>query len=78
MVIFKVVKEEYGWTIRTGDCMSAPFWSRDTAVREANLLADAIRRHGERVRVIVQDPRPGWMASSDPGQPTASRHGERG
>jgi hypothetical protein len=54
MITFKVVREQYGWTIRTGDCMSTPFWSRDVAIREANGLARGIRRHGEFVRVVVE------------------------
>jgi hypothetical protein len=54
MITFSVVKEPHGWAIRMGDRMTTPYWSRDFAVREANCLADAIRRHGEPTEVIVQ------------------------
>lgn len=54
MITFKVVKEKYGWAIHAGECMSTPFWSRDAAIREANSLADAIRRHGECAEVVVE------------------------
>ena len=54
MITFSVVKEPHGWAIRMGDRMTTPYWSRDFAVREANCLADAIRRHGEPTEVIVE------------------------
>jgi hypothetical protein len=54
MFTFKVVKEVHGWSVRMEERMTTPFWSRDLAVREANCLADAIRRHGERAEVIVE------------------------
>ena len=54
MITFNVVKEEYGWAIRIGECMITPFWSRDAAIREANCLAAAIRCHGESAEVIIE------------------------
>ncbi|MFI4936581.1 MAG: hypothetical protein ACHP7N_18395 [Caulobacterales bacterium] len=39
--------------------MTTPFRSRDLAIREANCLADAIRRHGECAEVIVEGIEPG-------------------
>jgi hypothetical protein len=54
VITFKVVKEQYGWAIRMGECMTTPFWSRDLAIQEANSLADAIRRHGECAEVAVE------------------------
>jgi hypothetical protein len=58
MITFNVVKELHGWAIRMGEGMTTPFWSRDLAVREANCLADAIRRHGECAKVIIEDTDP--------------------
>jgi len=54
MITFKVVKEQHGWAIRMDERMT-PFWSRDLAIREANCLAAAIRRHGEYAEVSVDD-----------------------
>ena len=54
MITFNVVKEQHGWAIRMGEGTTTPFWSRDLAVREANCLADAIRRHGECAKVIIE------------------------
>ena len=54
MIIFNVVKEPHGWAIRMGERMTTPFRLREFAIREANCLADAIRRHGERTQVIIE------------------------
>ena len=54
MIIFDVVKEQHGWAVRTGERMKTLFWSRDSAIREANCLAAAIRCHGECAEVIVE------------------------
>jgi hypothetical protein len=54
MITFNVVKEQHGWAIRMDKRMMTPFWSRGLAIREANCLARAIRRHGERAEVIVE------------------------
>jgi hypothetical protein len=54
MITFDVVKDRHGWAVRVGRRMTTHFWSRDRAVREANSLAEAIRRHGQRTQVIVE------------------------
>jgi hypothetical protein len=54
MITFNVVKEQHGWAIQVSDRMSAHFRTRDMAVREANQMADAIRRHGEQTEVIAE------------------------
>jgi hypothetical protein len=54
MVTFNVVKEKHGWSVRVQECMMTPFWSKDSALTEANCLADAIRFHGECAEVIVE------------------------
>ena len=61
MITFNVVKEQHGWAIRMDERMMTPFWSRDSAIREANCLADAIRCHGECAEVIVE--------GADPSEP---------
>ena len=58
MITFSVVKEQYGWAIRAGEGMKTLFRSRDLAIREANCLADAIRRHGACAEVIVESAGP--------------------
>jgi hypothetical protein len=55
MLAFSVVKQLHGWAVCMDDRMTTPFWSRDLAIREANSLANAIRRHGELAEVIVQE-----------------------
>jgi len=54
MITFNVVKDRHGWAVRMGDRMTTPFWSKDVAIRQANHLAAAIRRHGEGTEVIVE------------------------
>jgi hypothetical protein len=53
MIVFNVVKEKHGWSVRMGQRMTTPFWSKKLAVSEANRLADGIRRHGELTEVVV-------------------------
>lgn len=55
MISFRVVKEQHGWSIRTGLGMSTPFWSKALAIREAACLAASIRCHGECTEVIIED-----------------------
>lgn len=54
VITFSVVKERYGWAVRTGECMTTPFWSRAVAIREAHCLADSLRRHGQVAHVIIE------------------------
>jgi hypothetical protein len=67
MITFNVVKEQHGWAIRTGECMTTPFWSRDLAIQEANCLADAIRCHGECAKVVVEGADPNDPSKTDKG-----------
>jgi hypothetical protein len=53
MITFSVMKEQNGWSIRMGEWSMTPFWSKDLAIREANCLAEAIRRNGECTEVII-------------------------
>lgn len=53
MHTFRVVKESNGWAVRLGEGMTTPFWSRKLAVLEANRLCEALRRHGEAARVLI-------------------------
>ena len=55
MIIFRVAEQKHGWSIRLGQGTSTHFRSRDLAIREANQLAENLRRHGASTRVIVQD-----------------------
>jgi hypothetical protein len=58
MLTFNVVSEPHGWGIHVDQCTSSHFRSRDAALRQARLLADAIRRHGVCVTVTVSDSTP--------------------
>ena len=55
MITFRVVEQKHGWAIHLSQGTSTHFRSRDLAIREANLLAENLRRHGATTRVIVQD-----------------------
>lgn len=54
-ISFRVVKEPYGWAVRMGEGMMTPFRSKILAVRHANGFADALRRCGEPVEVVVEE-----------------------
>jgi hypothetical protein len=54
MITFRVVKEACGWAIRVDERMTAPFWSRDLAISQANALAYAIRCHGACTEVVIE------------------------
>ncbi len=73
MITFNVVKERYGWAIRMNERMMTPFWSRDMAIRQANCLADAIRRHGECAEVIVEGADPSGRVKKIKGGSSSSR-----
>lgn len=55
MITFAVVKEHYGWSVRMGEQMTTPFWSRLLAIREAERMAAKIRRHGAATQIVVQE-----------------------
>ena len=72
MITFNVVKEPCGWAIRLGERMTTSFWSREVAISEANALAAAIRRHGERTEVVVEGAQP-CATTMRPSGPSSSR-----
>ncbi len=53
MIVFNVVQEQYGWSVRMGQRMTTPFRSKQLAIREADRLASGIRRHGQVTEVVV-------------------------
>jgi hypothetical protein len=55
MHTFMIVQESSGWKIQLGSAMSAPCKSQAMALEQAERMAEAIRRHGEKV-VIIVDP----------------------
>jgi hypothetical protein len=55
MLTFEIVKGPQGWIVRLGNGVSIPFRSYERAVREADGLCDAIRRHGANVEVVVEE-----------------------
>lgn len=54
MHVFKIVREHGGWSVQFGRAVSAPCKSQTVALAQAQHMADAIRRHGEAVTVIVE------------------------
>ncbi len=69
MIIFAVTKEPHGWAIRVGERMTTPYRRREDAIREANRLADAIRRHGPCTQVIIEDGEPSECVDMPTGRP---------
>lgn len=55
MITFRVVKEQYGWSVRMDDCMTTPFRTRELAIREAECLARELHAHGQRAAVLVEE-----------------------
>lgn len=53
-ISFRVVKEPYGWAVRLGDGLMTPFPSEASALDHANGCAEALRRQGVRVEVLLQ------------------------
>lgn len=62
MLTFNVVSEPDGWGIHVNQCTSSHFRSREAALRQARLLAAAIRRHGVSVAVTIGDSAPSIAA----------------
>jgi hypothetical protein len=60
MITFRVAKEQFGWAVQMDQRMTTPFRTRDLAVREAQMLAGALRAHGQLAEVVIDD-----MALSD-------------
>ncbi len=55
MYTFEVIRQPYGWAVRFGPGMTAPFRLRAAAIEEAQCLCEALRRHGVTARVLVED-----------------------
>ncbi len=53
MISFRVAKEQFGWAVQMDQRMTTPFRSRELAVREAEVLANGLRAHGQLAEVIV-------------------------
>jgi len=54
MQIFTIVRAQGGWAVKSGCAMTAPCRSHAAALAQAKRMAEAIRRHGEDVTVIVE------------------------
>jgi hypothetical protein len=53
MVTFEIVKESYGWAVRSGDCMMMPAWCEAVAVAEAERMVSDLRRNGQQAQITV-------------------------
>jgi hypothetical protein len=53
MLTFKIVREQGGWAVQLG-CAVTLCKSRAAAIAQARRMAEAIRRHGEVVTVVVE------------------------
>lgn len=54
MQTFTIVRAQDGWAVKLGCAMTAPCRSHAAAFAQAKRMAEAIRRHGEDVTVIVE------------------------
>jgi hypothetical protein len=63
MQTFLIVRAQGGWAVQSGCAMTAPCRSRAAALAQAKHMAEAIRRHGEDVTVIVE---PAALRECDP------------
>lgn len=70
---FEVAKDQYGWVVRLGVGVSAPFRSRTLANRAAQDLCLTLRRHGEPACVVeatddsTPSEAPSWAGRRQPG-----------
>lgn len=55
MIRFRVVKEPYGWAVRTGRGMMTPFRSRGLAIEHASTFVETLRQNGEPAEVVLED-----------------------
>lgn len=55
MHAFRVIKKNYGWAVQFGDGMSTHYWSQALAIRGANRLCEALRKHGVAAEVIIEE-----------------------
>jgi hypothetical protein len=55
MHTFRIVEEQGRWTVELGAGMSAPCKSRAAAIAQAEQIAQAIRRHGEVVFIVLPE-----------------------
>lgn len=46
MITFSVVKEPYGWAVRSGNGMMTPVWCRAMAIEQAQRMVNTLTRHG--------------------------------
>jgi hypothetical protein len=58
MHTFSVVRRRDAWCVEVGGGITAPCRSRAAALAQAERMAEAIRRHGEAVRVISDEKEP--------------------
>jgi hypothetical protein len=70
---FEIAKDQYGWVVRLGAGVSAPFRTRILANRAAQDLCLTLRRHGELACVVeaaddsTLSETPSWCAQRRPG-----------
>jgi hypothetical protein len=54
MHTFVIAFRPHGWTVQMGCAMSAPCKSRTMAIRQAERMAASLRRHGEKVAIVLE------------------------
>lgn len=54
MQTFKIVRKQGGWAIEVGFAATIVCSSRAAALAQAESMAEAIRRHGELVSIVVE------------------------
>ena len=55
VVIFEVVREPYGWSVRLNGSMMTPFQRRELAALHAESCAAALRSVGQDAAVVIRD-----------------------
>jgi len=54
MQTFKIVRKQGGWAIEVGFAATIVCSSRAAALAQAGAMAEAMRRHGELVSIVVE------------------------
>lgn len=66
MHTFSVVRRRGAWCVQVGGGITAPCRSRAAALAQAERMAEAIRRHGEAVRIISEEKDPDEFGAQSP------------
>lgn len=63
MQTFAIVRAQGGWAVQSGCAVTASLSSQSAALAQAERMAEAIRRHGEDVVILIE---PTALEESEP------------